>query len=69
MIGFSIWVIAKIFALIAIGLYIIFALVVIKQVSLMTKTVEVGLEGFIKLIAWAHLAFAVVVFFIALTIL
>ena len=69
MIGISVLGVAKIFVLFALGLYIIFALVVIKQVSLMTKTVEVGLEGFIKLIAWAHLIFAVVVFFIALTIL
>ncbi|KKR84170.1 MAG: hypothetical protein UU32_C0049G0008 [Candidatus Woesebacteria bacterium GW2011_GWB1_41_10] len=69
MIGISVLGIAKIFVLFALGLYIIFALVVIKQVSLMTKTVEVGLEGFIKLIAWGHLIFAVVIFFIALTIL
>ena len=69
MIGISILGIAKIFVLFALGLYIVFAFVVIKQVSLMTRTVEVGLEGFIKLIAWAHLIFAVVVFFIALTIL
>ena len=69
MIGISILGVAKIFVLFALGLYIVFALVVIKQVSLMTRTVEVGLEGFIKLIAWAHLVFAVVVLFIALTIL
>ena len=69
MIGITILGVAKIFVLFALGLYIVFALVVIKQVSLMTRTVEVGLEGFIKLIAWAHLVFAVVVFFIALTIL
>ena len=69
MIGISLLGIAKFFVLFAIGIYIVFALVIIKQVSLMTKTVEVGLEGFIKLIAWAHLAFAVVVFLIALTTL
>lgn len=69
MLSLSVLGIAKIFVLFAVGLYIIFALVVIKQVGLMTKTVEVGLEGFIKLVAWAHLIFAVVVFFIALTIL
>jgi len=60
---------AKILALFAIGLYIIFALVIIKQVGLMVKTVEVGMEGIIKLIAWAHLIFALVVFFIAFTTL
>ncbi len=69
MIGISILGIAKTFVLFALGLYIIFALVIVKQVSLMIKTVEVGLEGLIKLISWAHLIFAVTVFFIALSIL
>lgn len=69
MIGISVLGISKAFVLFALGLYIVFALVVIKQVTLMTKTVEVGLEGLIKLIAWAHLIFAVAVFLIALSIL
>jgi hypothetical protein len=61
--------IAKIFAMVGIGIYIIFALVVVKQVSLMVATIEVGFEFFIKLIAWAHLIFAIVVFVTALNIL
>lgn len=65
----SVWIIAKIFALIALGLYLVFALVIIKQVSLMIKTIEVGYEFFIKLIAWAHLAFAIFVFVSAIVIL
>ena len=69
MIGISIWAIAKIFALIALGLYIIFSLVVIKQVGLMTKTLEVGFESLIKLVAWVHLIFAIFVFLTAFVIL
>ena len=69
MLGLTLLGIGKIFTLIFVGIYIVFALVIIKQVGLMTKTVEVGLGGLIKLIAWAHLIFAVVVFFIALTTL
>lgn len=59
----------KIFAIIALSLYIIFAVVVVKQVGLMTRTIEVGLEGLIKLVAWAHLIFAITVLVIAIAIL
>jgi len=69
MIGISVLLIGKVFALVALGIYIVFALVVVKQVGLMTKTIEVGLEVLIKLIAWAHLAFAVFVFLTAFVIL
>ncbi len=69
LIGFSILGIAKVFALIGLGIYIVFALVVLKQVYLMVSTIEVGMEFFIKLIAWAHFIFAVFVFFTALIIL
>lgn len=61
--------IAKIFTLIGIAIYIIFALVVVRQVNLMVATIEVGYDFFIKLIAWAHLIFAVFVFLTALIIL
>lgn len=67
--GFSIWAVAKIFALIALGIYIVFAFVVVRQVNLMVKTLEVGFEGIIKLVAWSHLFFAVVVFLTAMLIL
>ena len=69
LIGVSAWLIAKIFVLIALGLYIIFAAVVVKQVGLMIKTIEVGFEATIKLIAWGHLLFALGIFIIAIIIL
>ncbi|MEK7550961.1 MAG: DUF5657 family protein [Patescibacteria group bacterium] len=69
MTGISILVIAKIFALIGLGIYIIFALVIVRQVNLMVATIEVGFEFFIKIIAWAHLIFAIFVFITALLIL
>ncbi|MDP1710030.1 MAG: hypothetical protein Q8L28_00205 [bacterium] len=65
----SLLFVGKIFALIGLGIYIIFALVVVRQVSLMVATIEVGYEIFIKIIAWAHLIFAVFVFLTALNIL
>lgn len=69
MIDISVLGIAKAFVLFALGLYIIFALVITRQVGLMTRTIEVGMEFLIKLIAWAHFVFAVFVFLTALTIL
>lgn len=61
--------IGKIFALLALAIYIVFALVIIRQVKLMTATIQAGFEGFIKLIAWAHLLFAIFVFITAWIIL
>ena len=68
-VGISIWTIAKIFVLFAIAIYIVFAFVVVRQVNIMTETLDVGLEGIIKLIAFAHLLFSVGIFILALTIL
>lgn len=67
--GISLTLIGKIFVLFGLGIYIIFALVVVRQVNLMIATIRVGFESFIRLIAWAHLIFAVVVFLIAFIIL
>lgn len=62
----SVWFIVKIFFLVALAVYVVFAAVVIKQISLMTKTVKVGFAGPLKAFGYAHLAAAVAVFLIAL---
>lgn len=67
--GITVWLIAKIFVLIALGLYIVFAGVVVKQVGLMIKTIEAGFEAPIKFVAWGHLLFAVGIFVLAIIIL
>lgn len=67
--GISVWLIAKIFILIAFFLYIIFSVVVVRQVELMTGTLEVGFETQLKLLSYLHLLFAVAVFLAALIIL
>jgi hypothetical protein len=69
LVGISILLIGKIFALIGLAIYIVFALVVLKQVYLMVGTIEVGFGFLIKLVAWAHLIFAVFVFLTAMIIL
>lgn len=67
--GLSVWLIAKIFVLIALGLYIVFAAVIVKQVNLMIKTIKVGFEAPIKFVAWGHLLFALGIFVVATIIL
>lgn len=67
--GVSIWPIIKFFVIIALGLYIAFALVVVRQVQLMIDTVEVGFEGSLRLLAVIHLLFAISVLIFALIIL
>ncbi len=61
----NIWDIAKIPALILLGMYVIFAIVVVRQVYLMTKTLEIGFELPIKIIGYLHLIFAVLLFVFA----
>lgn len=67
--GISVWLIAKIFVSIALVVYLVFALVVVRQVQLMTETLKVGFEVPLRTVAYAHLIFAAVVLFLALVIL
>lgn len=65
----SIWFIVKLFILLGLVVYLVFSLVVVRQIGLMVDTIQMGFEGFLKLLGWTHLAFAIIVFVIALTIL
>lgn len=69
LLGISVWTIAKIFALVLFLIYIVFAVVVVRQVQLMTDTLEVGFESILRVLALVHLAFAVIVFLSALVVL
>lgn len=66
---FSIWLLIKILVLIFLAIYIIFSLVVIRQVQLMTKTLEVGFETQLRLLSFAHFLCAIGVFIFAIAIL
>ncbi len=66
---FSVWLIVKIFFVIGLAVYLVFALVVLKQTNLMTSTVEMGFSTPVKLLAWLHLIFAIAVFLLAIIIL
>ncbi len=67
--NFNIWIIIKFLSLILLAMYLIFSLVVIKQVSLMTRTLQLGWENLVRTLSYVHLAFAILVFLAALTIL
>jgi hypothetical protein len=67
--GFDIWIIIKISVLIILSLYIIFAFVITRQVKVMTSTLALGFEFFVKLLSYFHLIFAIFVFLVALTVL
>ena len=63
------WILAKIFVLFGLLIYILFGLVVARQIKLMTDTLQTGNEGIIKIIGFAHLLFTIAVFIFALIIL
>ncbi|HCR35992.1 hypothetical protein A2130_00530 [Candidatus Woesebacteria bacterium GWC2_33_12] len=65
----TLWSILKVFILIFLVIYIIFAFVVMRQVQLMTATLEVGFEGQLKFLAFLHFLFAIAVFVFAILIL
>lgn len=68
-VGVTIWAIIKIFIIILLSLYIIFAFVIIRQVQLMTTTLEVGFESALKFLAFAHFICAIVVLIFSILIL
>ncbi|MFZ5365851.1 MAG: DUF5657 family protein [Patescibacteria group bacterium] len=65
----SIWSVAKILVCFAILIYVVFAIVVVRQVSLMTETLNGQLELPLKVISTIHLLGAILVFLLALIIL
>ncbi len=65
----EIWLIIKIFACVLLGMYIIFSLVVVRQVKLMTDTLRLGFEGPVRFLAFSHLIFAVIVLLAAIIVL
>jgi hypothetical protein len=67
--GISIWLIVKVAALILLGIYIVFSLVVTRQIKLITSTLSLGFEAPVTTLGYIHLAFAVLVFLAALIIL
>lgn len=68
-IEFSVLFLIKIVVLVSLFLYIIFAAVVIKQVRIMTETIEVGFETPIKTLSYLHFLASLFSFVFAILIL
>lgn len=69
MLTLSIWPIVKIFVIVLLSIYIIFAFVIVRQVQLMTDTLEVGFEKQLKFLSFLHFLFAIAVLAFAVIIL
>lgn len=65
----SIWIIGKILFLVAFFIYVIFAGVVVRQVYLMTQTLEAGFETEMRTAAWALFFLSIAVFIFTLIFL
>ena len=63
------WVAAKVAVLVFLFLYILFSLVVVKQVKLMSQTVKGMMENGISVVAYVLVGVAVVAFVLAMIIL
>ncbi|MBI3576514.1 hypothetical protein HY086_00555 [Candidatus Gottesmanbacteria bacterium] len=64
-----IFLILKIFFLVGIGLYTLFAAIIVRQEQLMADVLEETFEPVLRVVALAHLAAAAGLFFLALIIL
>ena len=69
LLGISVWLIVKIMFLIAIGVYDLFAIVVLRQTQIMTDTLDMGFELPVRFLAIIHLLVAFGVFGLALIVL
>jgi len=67
--GFNFWFLIKILFIIALALYLAFAVIIVRQVKIMFETLKGMLDWPIKLVAWVHLAIAAFIFILAFIIL
>lgn len=66
---FSVWWLVKFLFVIGLALYVAFAVIIVRQVGLMAKTLDGEFGIPLKLISLIHLGVAVVAFLLALVIL
>ncbi len=65
----SVWGVFKLLILFALALYLVFAVVVIRQVKLMTNTFKTGYETWLRSISWLHLILVIGIFLGGLVLL
>ena len=67
--NFTPLVLVQIIFLVGLLIYLAFAIIVVRQVMLMTRTLNTSFETPVKIVAWVHLGVVLVVFLLALVIL
>lgn len=55
---FNIWLIVKFFVLLALGIYVIFSFIVVRQVKLMTEVVAGIMTNLLRILAWGLFLFS-----------
>ena len=65
----TVWFVVKIFFIIGLLVYNVFAIVVLKQANTMTETINMGFDLPIKLLAILHLIFAICILIFAIIVL
>jgi hypothetical protein len=66
LVNFNFWSIAKIFVLFGLGVYVIFAFIVVRQVKLMTEVISGMLTGALRTISWLFFLFSIFIFLVVL---
>ena len=64
-----VWIGMKLMFLVGLGIYAIFAFVLVRQEQLMSKVLEAESEKILSVLTWLHLGAAAIVFILALLIL
>lgn len=67
--NFSPWLFAKALVCFGLFIYLFFAILIIRQVDLMAKTLNGALNLPLKMIAWIHFSFALIIFLLSIIIL
>ena len=65
----AVWGIVKIFFIVGLSVYLIFAIVVVQQSRIMSETVRLDFENSIKILALIHLILAVGLLVFAILVL
>jgi hypothetical protein len=66
---FNIWLPVGIFYLIALFIYFLFSFIIIRQIHLMTQTLNGSMDSYIKTIGYLNLAFSIIIFIVGLIVL
>jgi hypothetical protein len=65
----TVWHLLKIFILMALLVYLVFSILVLRQVKIMTETFKTGFELPLRIISWVHLILVCLLIVIGLVVL